>query len=255
VTAACEFCGIPADGPPAGRMDLVARACGECATLRPAEAGATLRAAARVLGADEGDPHLLEALEDDDDALDGLLYADPADPLRAGRRAPQVVPWAHVPAATRDALRRARARGLEARLRAGGTRPAAEGPPPSGPAGCLVCGRARSGSWRRVITAALARGPALVEGHICVACQAAHDEAGALGPSLVERAALAHAGLRWAEETTVPGLRAWADTGLPPGEPWAWVDLRPPEPEPTVRDLLAEVADLRAALERLEARP
>jgi hypothetical protein len=254
VSAACAFCGVPADAPSGARMDLVARTCGECATLRPEEPGAALRAAARVLGADEEDPHLREALTDDHHALDGLLYADPGDPLRSGRRAPQSEPWTHVPDATRDALRRARARGLELRVRGAARRKAAgESAPPSGPAGCLVCGRARASSWRRVTTAALTLGPALAEGHLCGACQTAHDEAGALGPSLVERAALAHAGVTWTEDVTVPGLTAWAATGEPPGEPWAWVDLRPPEPEPTIRDLLAEVAVLRAEVEVLKA--
>lgn len=250
MSAACAFCGLPAEAVAAGRMDVVARACGDCVTLRPAEPGAALRAAARVLGADEGDPHLREALAEDEGCLDGLMYADPADPLRSVGRAPQAEAWAHVPPATRDALRSARARGLELRVRSGRDRPPAEGPPPHGPAGCLVCGLASSASWRRVTTGALAPG-GLVEGHLCAACSAVHDEVGAVGPSLVERAAAAHAGIRWSDEMRAPGLRAWVSTGLPAGEPWAWVDLRmpEPEPEPTLADLARRVAALEAVLE------
>jgi hypothetical protein len=260
VTAtACAFCGLPVAlgnraprGRSRARMDLDPPACAECSTLEPGRPGALLRAAARVLGADEADPHLLKALADDDDALDGLLYSDPAEPLIAGRRAPQSEPWAHVPALTRDALRRARARGLELRLAVDCAPPAEKTAPPSGPAGCLVCGAATSASWRRVTTAALTRGPELVEGHLCGACQLARDKTGAVGPSLVERAALTHAGVTRPEEMTVPGLTAWVAAGEPAGEPWGWIDLRVPGPEPAVRDLLAEVAALRSEVEALK---
>ncbi|WP_343899135.1 hypothetical protein, partial [Nocardioides aquaticus] len=107
--AACSFCGVPADlgtAPAAGRarLDLDAAVCAACMTLDPARPGAALRAAARLLGADEDDPHLREALLDEDGALDGLLYGDPGDPLSSGYRAPQRAPWGHVSRQTRADL-------------------------------------------------------------------------------------------------------------------------------------------------------
>ena len=243
-------------GKPLARMDLDTVVCGECATLEPGRPGSLLRAAARVLGAAEDDPYLEEALREDGAALDGLLYADRDDPLRLRARSPQREPWQHVPRETRGALRRAQARAVELRVLADRDRQVGETAPPSGPAGCLLCGVGASARWRRVLTRALTPGPDHVEGHVCAACSEAYDRVGAIGPSLVERAARAHAGVP--AEVPLPGLRAWVATGLPPGEPWAWVDLRPPEPGPDpveamgvlVAELRAEVAAPREAAGR-----
>lgn len=261
-SVACAFCGVPAeegDRRPSGaaraRVDLEPPVCVDCATLDPDRPGAALRAAARVLGAAEEDSFLHEALKTEDCAFDGLMYVDPGDPLRARGRPPQREPWLHVPSATRAALRRAQARGLEAWERADRARPApAEVGPPSGPPACLLCGVGASTSWRRVLTSALTPGPEHVEGHLCAACSAAHDRVGAVGPSLVERAWLDAAGVVWAPGCRPPAVRAWVATGLPPGEPWAWVDLRPAEPEPTVEQLAAQVAELRAEMAVLRGR-
>lgn len=102
-TPACGFCGLPAEptgarpaGAPAARMDIEVPVCVECVSLGPDRPGAALRAAGRVLGVDEDDPHLHAALSEDRGAFDGLLCSDPHDPLRA-RRAPQTEPWGHVP--------------------------------------------------------------------------------------------------------------------------------------------------------------
>ena len=237
------------------RLDLAPRVCADCATLDPDRPGAALRAAARVLGEGEGDPFFEEALRSEPGALDGLLYYDPADPLRSGRRPPQPRPWAHVPAATLDALRRAKARGLELAAAADLTRSApAESGPPSGPPGCLLCGVSASVSWRRVVASVLAAGPGLVEGHLCRACSSAHDRIGAVGPTLVEQAWLEAAGVTWPAGVRPPAVRPWVATGLPPGDPWRWVDVRPPGPDPAAADLAAEVAGLQREVAALRAR-
>lgn len=256
-TPACGFCGLPARpsgarpaGAPAARMDTEVPRCAECASLEPDRPGAALRAAGRVLGVDEQDPHLHAALSEDEAAFDGLLYADPHDPLR-GRRAPQTEPWAHVPSATRAALARALARSHELR----GAKPAPDGPsrPPSGPPGCLLCGDGLAAKWRRVVTSALTPGPGLVEGHLCEACAAAHDRVGAMGPPLVKQAFRQARVLDEAGLLGVSGLRAWVATGLPPGEPWAWIETREPAQDP-VAALQAELAELRRQVAALEGR-
>ncbi len=243
---ACAFCGVAAQPAP-GYLD--SPVCGDCATLEPEDPGSLLRAAARLLGA-EDDRHLRRALREEDGALDGLMFASPGDPLAPRGRRPQAEPWAHVREATRAALERARARSEELRRE----RPEPDAGPPSGPPGCLLCGVGAAASWRRVVTSALTRGPDLVEGHLCPQCSEAYDRAGAVGPSLVERAARAHAGLAWSEEARTPGLRAWVATGLPPCEPWSWVDrLHEPEPDLEPLDALRlQVADLAARVAALE---
>jgi hypothetical protein len=260
--SACAFCGLPAavgDRRPSGsrraRLDLAPQICADCATLDPERPGAALRAAARVLGVPEEDPYLHEALKAEAGALDGLLFADPGDPLRSGRRSPQREPWAHVPERTMDALRRAQARGLELWVLADRAQIApAEAGPPSGPPGCLLCGVGTSAWWRHVLTAALTSGPGHVEGHLCAACSVAHDRVGAVGPTLVEQAYMGAAGVTWPAGVRPPAVRPWVATGLPPGEPWIWVDLRPPEPCPTVEQLAAQVAELRAEVGALRGR-
>lgn len=252
---ACSLCGAAAEGgAPRGATqtyhDTVA--CAGCADLEPDRPGSALRAAARLLGVGEVDRHLALALREEVGALDGLLYAAPGDPLASRARRPQRESWAHVGAATRAAL--ARALDRAARLRAEADRPEAREAPPSGPPGCLLCGVGAAASWRRVLTGALTPGPGLVEGHLCPACSAAYDRVGAVGPSLVERAARAHAGLPLSEEARTPGLRAWVATGLPPGEPWSWAEVRDPEPDLGPVDALrAGVADLAARVAALEA--
>lgn len=213
-----------------------------------------LRAAARVARGSGRNSYLLAAVAEDDAALDGLLFSDPSQPPRSAGRRPGE-PWAHVPASTRVALEAARERAYHAWLAADrGEEMAGEGPPPHGPAGCLVCGADSAPWWRRVLTAALTPGPGHVEGHLCPACSAAHDVVGALGPSLVERAWLRSPGVDWPEHLRPPALRPWVSTGRPPGQPWSWVDARPPGPEPTAADLAAELAEVRAELARLRQR-
>lgn len=261
--AACVFCGVSADldavvptGRLMTRMDLDTIVCGECATLEPDRPGGALRAAARVLGAAEEDPYLHDALREDNGALDGLLYADPGDPLRLRARTPQHEPWQHVPRETRAALARALERSLELRSRAKHDDAAGDTAPPSGPAGCLLCGVGRSLSWRRVLTSALTRGPGMIEGHLCATCAIQHDAVGAFGQPLVESAVTEAKGLAWWEAARIPGLQAWVATGRPPGEPWAWVELVPSAPDLddvtalriAVRDLTDRVADLEARL-------
>lgn len=261
VVSGCSFCGLPATagnrgggGAGRARLDLALDVCSDCASLDPDRPGAAPRAAARLLGADEEDQHLPEALRLEPGALDGLLVEDPGDPLRTARRAPAARPWAHVPAATLAALGRAEAKGRELELRAGRARraPASAGPPAS-PQGCLLCGAGTSGSWRRVLTSVFTAGPGLVEGHLCSTCSRAHGAVGAVGATLVEQAYLAAAGITWPAGVRAPSVRPWIATGLPPGDPWSWVNVRRPEPDPTAADLAAEVAGLRAEVAALRA--
>ena len=261
-TKACDYCGRPTTAgrlPPThvrrARVDLAPRVCADCVTLEPDRPGSSLRAAARVLGcADEDDSLFHEAIRAELASLDGLLYADPADPLRSRRLAPQEEPWAHVPAATREALGRAWARRLELGNKTAARSPTRAASPPSGPRGCVLCGVGLSSSWERVVTSALTRGPALIDGHLCATCASVRASVGAIGQRLVERAAMEAHGLRWTEDARAPGLVAWIATGRGPGEPWEWVDLTPPCPPPRAEQLAADVRALTARVEALEAR-
>jgi hypothetical protein len=266
VSAPCRACGVATDravetvekqspsglrgGPP-----YEVGTCQACEGLRLAEPGAAVRAALRVLGKDEGDWRL--AADAFDKASVDVAHVLHDGAYRNGRK-PQRKPWGHVEKEFRADLRSAYVRVLDARVHASTAkgRPVPEGAPPGdGPRGCLMCGVGRSAEWRQVTTGALTRGPGMVTGHLCAHCSDAHDVVGAIGATLVERAALAHAGVPWSAEMSVPGLRPWIGTGLAPGEPWAWLgEFRLPEPEFNLPDLAAQVAALAAAVGRLEAR-
>ncbi|WP_166136508.1 hypothetical protein [Nocardioides ochotonae] len=266
MSAPCRLCGVATDravetvekqspsglrGGPAYEVGT----CAECEGLLPAEPGAAVRAALRVLGKDEGDWRLAAEAFDKEGIDAAYVLHDAA--ARNGRAA-QRKPWGHVEKALKADLRAAYVKVLDAKVHraAGcGRRAPAAAPPGHGPRGCLLCGVGVSAAWRSVTTGALTRGPGLVSGHLCATCSEVHDEVGAIGATLVERAALSHAGVPWSEEMTAPGLKPWVATSLEPGEPWAWVGgFRLPEPPPTVEDLAAKVAALAAAVAALEAR-
>ena len=85
----CRYCGVACPGPGEQRPtfsigggrtpsdDFGTSVCGECLSLRPTEPGVVLRAAARLVGVEEGDPH-----------FEAALHETPAPPRPARRRTP-----------------------------------------------------------------------------------------------------------------------------------------------------------------------
>lgn len=254
--APCRGCGVATTGPTVsvpfdawGQATRLLGTCAACLTLDFDRPGAAVRATLRLLRRRESD-----------DAVAAAAFReaglDVAAVLYESRRdtAPQERAWGHVTADDRALLRAAYLRVLDALVRPPEAAPEGPTPPPSGRA-CLACGVPRSDGWSAVRTAALTRGPAQVDGHLCRVCSGVLGQVGALGPTFLERAVLEAKGLPWEPGLEVPGLRAWAATGREPCEPWSWVSVRMAEPEPDpvdalraqVADLVAEVAALRAA--------
>jgi hypothetical protein len=118
--AACRMCGVATDLSNVAGNSARYGFCDDCATLDPARPGVLLRAAARVLGAPEGDRFLADELADEDGVLEGLAYVNPRAFYGPRGPRPQGTPWQHVSDGDRAELRRARARSLAARLRAAG---------------------------------------------------------------------------------------------------------------------------------------
>lgn len=152
----------------------------------------------------------------------------------AGKKQAATAPWAHVREETHHALREAYAAWLQARIET----PRAV-PPPSGRA-CLICGvgavtalpsRAHS-IWqpRKFKRSSLGgpRGADQVAGHTCPTCTVAVQEAGAIGPTALERSFIAHK--RLARKVHYPdpidGLVAWAaaERDAANEEPWEHMD-------------------------------
>ena len=200
-----------------------------------------------ALGADLG------ALPDDSEALLVALMEHLAGPgssvLWVSRFAPtwhsgadpdecNPQPWSHVGDNLRDRLSSAYAQVLAARV-ALSAPPVRLGPPDG--AGCLCCGvrtaemrRGAPSPWAFVTFSAGALGAASdpgrqVDGYLEPVCAAAIAHVGAIGPTALERALLAHrtpALLRelGADNIEISGLTAWAVSGLPPSDvPFSFV--------------------------------
>ena len=132
--------------------------------------------------------------------------------------------------------------------------------PPSGPAGCLLCGVAHvdvpapavvrygpKGVARRVwaprkatVGSLVGRGSAggaTVSGHLCPTCNDVAEDVGTLGITAAERAFAAHltatgtalslAAVEDVRDGQAGGVHAWALTDAPAGEPWAHLAEHP----------------------------
>lgn len=132
--------------------------------------------------------------------------------------------------------------------------------PPSGPAGCLLCGVAHvdvpapavvrygpKGVARRVwaprtatVGSLVGRGSAggaTVSGHLCPTCNDVAEDVGTLGITAAERAFAAHltatgtalslAVVEDVRDGQAGGVHAWALTDAPAGEPWAHLAEHP----------------------------
>jgi hypothetical protein len=156
-----------------------------------------------------------------------------ADPASAA-----VAPWGHLTDENAGLLRDAAARLLRAQVEAR-TAPRAYAPPlladddetPT-PRGCLLCGVGSVLSHRPDVWAVAApppssiggRGPERVRGYLCPPCADAVAEEGAIGPTAMERALLAHLGVPSGRLSAydLVGLEGWAARPRSVNEkPWA----------------------------------
>lgn len=100
-------------------------------------------------------------------------------------------------------------------------------------AGDAFATRARAMVWRPVMTTQTAlgrRGPDRVCGHVCPECDAAIDEAGAIGQTAIGWAVITHVGRT--SQTRAKRLRALLDEDFPPVLLGWGVLNRPPNREP-----------------------
>ncbi len=159
--------------------------------------------------------------------------------------------WSHLSPEERQRCRTAQAATLRARV-ARSSPPVSIGPPKDcRHPGCLMCGVAavrvaavqveREGGpqvsartvWRSITTANRLGGrpgPDLLRGYLCPACSDAVDAVGAVGPTAMERAVVAHLGLsaKGPVPPVLDGLVGWAGLpGDPPpnAQPWDHCDL------------------------------